>query len=226
MKNFNLNNNVFKQIFSSSKLLYLLISILLITVLKRTHKIQTTFNEFDFQTSVELFSKLNSNIDSLAKKTNELKQSYLIAKKHTQFAKSKGYWNGLNIKNYSYTLKGGACSNGYEYNVIVKDGEIETISSNDKTKITSKDFFIKYGFVPTINELYKIFEEIIIFINPDDFSINYDNKFKYPKSAFFDYRSCVLDEESCWQVDDLNILDSLMPKKKYNDGVIATFIRC
>ena len=110
--------------------------------------------------------------------------------------------------------------------VIIKDGEIETITSNNKTKITSKDFFINYGFVPTINELYKIFEEIIIFINPDVFSINYDNKFKYPKSAFFDYRSCVLDEESCWQVDDLKIIDSLMPKKMYNDGVVATFIRC
>ena len=226
MKNFNVNNDVFKQIFSSSKVIYLLTSILLITVLKRTHKIQTSFNEFENQTSVELYTKLNSNIDSLAKRINALKQSQLIVKKHTQFAESKGYWNGLNIKNYSYNLKGGACSNGYEYYVIVKDGEIETITSNDKTKITSKDFFIKYGFVPTINELYKIFEEIIIFINPDDFSINYDNKFKYPKTAFFDYRSCVLDEESCWQVDDVNIKDSIVPKKMYNDGVIATFIRC
>ena len=226
MKNFNVNNDVFKQIFSSSKVIFLLLSILLITVLKRTHKIQTSFNEFENRTSVEMYTNLDSNIDSLAKKINELKQSQLIVKKHTQFAKSKGYWNGLNIKNYSYNLKGGACSNGYEYDVIVKDGEIETITSNDKTKITSKDFFNKYGFVPTINELYKIFEEIIIFINPDDFSINYDNKFKYPKSAFFDYRSCVLDEESCWQVDDLNIINYLMPKKMYNDGVIATFIRC
>ena len=226
MKNFNAINDVIKQIFSSSKVIYLLISILLITVLKRTHKIQTSFNEFEIHTSAVLYKKLNSNIDSLSKKIIELKQSQLIAKKHTQFNESKGYWNGLNIKNYSYNLKGGACRNGYEYDVIIKDGQIETITSYDKTKITSKDFFIKYGFVPTINELYKIFEEIIIFINPDDFSINYDNKFKYPKSAFFDYRSCVLDEESCWQVDDLNIINSLMPKKMYNDGVIATFIRC
>ena len=60
MKNFNVNNDVFKQIFSSSKFIYLLVSILLITVLKSRTLAFKLISKYDVNGSrVSVFSELS-----------------------------------------------------------------------------------------------------------------------------------------------------------------------
>ena len=116
--------------------------------------------------------------------------------------RNQSYWSALNIKDYSYNLRGGACFGGYNFSIKVQNNQVISITEissrefdperkhakteNYDSNITLDDFIDKYQFNPSINQIFTVFGSILS-NNPYHHIIEYDSILKYPKSAFFDF---------------------------------------
>ena len=132
----------------------------------------------------------------------------------------------MQLKNYSYSLKGGACLIGYKYDITVSNGKVQLIKDQDGREVSNDQFEKDYGFTPTIKEIFNVFHKVLTLDNPEYYNINYDSYFKYPSSAFFDYSSCSLDEEGCWEISNFDFGDKNLLKNKFNSNNVAVYSFC
>lgn len=198
-------------------------SILIIYSISRTNKIVSKYEEINGKLLLEEYEILESNLDALKSKLNELELANDIVKLSSQ----QILWNELSLKNYSFNLRGGACFGGYEYKVEVKNGNSLLISDINGRLLSSDNFFQLYNYKPNIEGLFSIMNRILKSSKPDSYSIEYDKILGYPKSAFFDYKGCVLDEESCWELSDFKFNEEeIQYNLYYNDGLLAYYNGC
>ena len=119
-------------------------------------------------------------------------------------------------------MRGGACFGGYNYDIKVKDNKVISISSIDGVELTLEEFFNKYEFNPSINQIFNVFEAVLSSY-PDGYIINYDSILKYPKNAFFDFKNCIIDEEGCWEISNLKFEKKVFENKQFYN---KQFITC
>lgn len=220
-------NEIYKAIKSPSILMtFLIVFLLFISVIKKTHNIDSKFDFINSDKLLENYEILMFNIDSLNNKMSKWKSlldKNLILEKNKN---NKSYWSALSIKDYSYNLRGGACFGGYSFNIEVKDNQVISITDNNDSNLTSDQFIDKYKFNPSINQIFNVFETILT-DNPDYYSIEYDSVLKYPKNAFFDFKNCIKDEEGCWEISDFKHDEkSLKTKNYYYHEPIAIYNGC
>jgi hypothetical protein len=235
-------NNFYKTIKSPSILISFLVVFLLFIVVKRTSNIESKWNVINGDILYENYQTLKFDIDSINYKMIEWKS---LLNKNISLEKNirnQSYWSALNIKDYSYNLRGGACFGGYNFSIKVQNNQVISITEissrefdperkhakteNYDSNITLDDFIDKYQFNPSINQIFTVFGTILS-NNPYHHIIEYDSILKYPKSAFFDFSNCILDEEGCWAIDNLKYdKKSLEVKNNYNHGMLAMYNGC
>ena len=226
----NFIKELFKKIKLSINLLSFFSLIFFVLMLMKVNDINDRFNQFDGK---ELF-KINQELKTELKDQIELLQDSLrnfdfeLEKKLKKFnlIENQIYWENMQLKNYSYLLKGGACFIGYKYDITVSNGKVQLIKDQDGREVSNDQFVKDYGFTPTIKEIFNVFHKILAVDNPEYYNINYDSYFKYPSSAFFDYSSCSLDEEGCWEISNFDFGDKNLLKNKFNSNNVAVYSFC
>ena len=200
---------------------FLVVCLLFIAV-KKIHKIESKFDLINGSELYDYYEKFEVNIDSLELKINEWKLLLDRNKSLVKIRNNQSFWKTLNINDYSYNLKGGACFGGYNYDIKVKDNKVISISSIDGVELTLEEFFNKYEFNPSINQIFNVFETVLSSY-PDGYIINYDSILKYPKNAFFDFKNCIIDEEGCWEISNLKFEKKVFENKQFYN---KQFITC
>ena len=218
----NFIKELFKKIKLSINLLSFFSLVFFVLMLLKINDINDKFNRFDGTELFKLNQELKIEIDSLRNFDFKLEEKI----KKFNLIQNQIYWENMQLKNYSYSLDGGACFIGYKYDITVSNGEVQLIKDQDGREVSNDQFVKDYGFTPTIKEIFNVFHKILAVDNPEYYNINYDSYFKYPSSAFFDYSSCSLDEEGCWEISNFDFGDKNLLKNKFNSNNVAVYSFC
>ena len=210
----NFIKELFKKIKLSINLLSFFSLVFFVLMLLKINDINDKFNRFDGTELFKLNQELKIEIDSLRNFDFKLEEKI----KKFNLIQNQIYWKNMQLKNYSYSLDGGACFIGYKYDITVSNGEVRLIKDQDGLKVSNDQFVKDYGFTPTIKEIFNVFHKILVVDNPEYYNIQYDSYFKYPSSAFFDYSRCSLDEEGCWEISNFDFGDKNLLKNKFNSN--------
>ena len=218
--------NYIKELFKKIKLSINLLSffslVFFVLMLLKINDINDKFNRFDGTELFKLNQELKIEIDSLRNFDFNLEEKV----KKFNLIQNQIYWENMQLKNYSYSLKGGACLIGYKYDITVSNGKVQLIKDQDGREVSNDQFEKDYGFTPTIKEIFNVFHKVLTLDNPEYYNIQYDSYFKYPSSAFFDYSSCSLDEEGCWEISNFDFGDKNLLKNKFNSNNVAVYSFC
>ena len=218
----NFIKELFKKIKLSINLLSFFSLVFFVLMLLKINDINDKFNRFDGTELFKLNQELKIEIDSLRNFDFKLEEKI----KKFNLIENQIYWENMQLKNYSYSLDGGACFIGYKYDITVSNGKVQLIKDQDGREVSNDQFVKDYGFTPTIKEIFNVFHKILAVDNPEYYNINYDSYFKYPSSAFFDYSSCSLDEEGCWEISNFDFGDKNLLKNKFNSNNVAVYSFC
>ena len=218
----NFIKELFKKIKLSINLLSFFSLVFFVLMLLKINDINDKFNRFDGTELFKLNQELKIEIDSLRNFDFNLEEKV----KKFNLIQNQIYWENMQLKNYSYSLKGGACLIGYKYDITVSNGKVQLIKDQDGREVSNDQFEKDYGFTPTIKEIFNVFHKVLTLDNPEYYNINYDSYFKYPSSAFFDYSSCSLDEEGCWEISNFDFGDKNLLKNKFNSNNVAVYSFC
>lgn len=218
----NFIKELFKKIKLSMNLLSFLSLVFFVLMLLKINDINDKFNRFDGTELFKLNQELKIEIDSLRNFDFNLEEKI----KKFNLTQNQIYWENMQLKNYSYSLDGGACFIGYKYDITVSNGEVQLIKDQDGREVSNDQFVKDYGFTPTIKEIFNVFHKILVVDNPEYYNIQYDSYFKYPSSAFFDFSRCTLDEEGCWGISNFDFEDKNLPNNKFNSNNVAVYSFC
>ena len=212
----------FKKIKLSINVLSFFSLVFFVLILLKINDINDKLNQLDVTELFKLEQELKTEIDSLRnfdfKLAEKIKKFNLI--------QNQIYWENMQLKNYSYSLDGGACFRGYKYDITISNGKVQSIRDLDGREVSNDQFVKDYGFTPTIKEIFNVFHKILVVDNPEYYNIQYDSYFKYPSSAFFDFSRCTLDEEGCWGISNFDFEDINLPKNKFNINNVAVYSFC
>jgi len=218
----NFIKELFKRIKLSINLLSFFSLVFFVLMLMKVNDINDKFNQFEGKELFKINQELKIEIDSLRNFDFKLEEKI----KKFNIIQNQIYWENMQLKNYSYSLDGGACFIGYKYDITVSDGKVQLIKDQDGREVSNDQFVKDYGFTPTIKEIFNVFHKILALDNPEYYNIQYDSHFKYPSSAFFDFSRCTLDEEGCWGISNFDFEDKNLPKNKFNSNNVAVYSFC
>lgn len=203
------------------------IIIIFFFVFKSNSSIKDNLDKFKEEGLFQIHTELQKTRDSLKLNFDNANFLNSQSKQLNELNTNKTYWQALALENYSFSLSGGACFGGSVFDIKISNGKIHSISNLNGDKLDENDFLKKYQFRPTIKNIYDVFNKIILLGNPEQFSISYDSSLKYPKSAFFNFKNCVYDEEGCWEILNFQYDEKELPKNLYFiNAPIATFSNC
>jgi len=203
------------------------IIIIFFIVFKSNSSIKDNLDKFKEEGLFQIHTELQKTRDSLRLNFDNANFLNSQSKQLNELNTNKTYWQALGLENYSFSLSGGACFGGAVFDIKISNGKIHSIYNLNGDKLDENDFLKKYQFRPTIKSIYDVFNKIILLGNPEQFSISYDSSLKYPKSAFFNFKNCVYDEEGCWEILNFQYDEKELPKNLYFiNAPIATFSNC
>jgi len=111
-------------------------------------------------------------------------------------------WNEKKVVNYSFSFKR-VCFCPLEYvgphQVVVQNGKVVSVNGAPYNAAE------RYGVIPTIPELLLTIKTHID-KNPVKKTLNFDQKYGYPTSVFFDFSELMADDELGYEVTNFKII--------------------
>ena len=129
---------------------------------------------------------------------------FIISCSKNEELSGEDLWYSLNISNYEMIQQISCFCFPEEFispkSIVVLNGDIHKINGSEPSET------IGFEYYSSINSLFEFIENSLK-ENPEFFEINYNEKYGFPESIFFDMSEMIADEEIGYYITNFKILN-------------------